>query len=452
MRPGGPGFRGSTAHRAGGHIPRDAPRLWSALIPRRYQGRGRRPDNDHKEVALIPQSRIVVVAAALAMAVALPISPLYPQDNNLKADRDFIRQAAASNWLEIRLGELARDKAANSSVKQFGERMVIDHTNLQSQLNSLTRNDGDFRPRLNQLDLDEVKRFQRLSGAEFDKAYMTSMIRHHEKDVSLFQNQGRSARSAQVQNLAAGALPVLQQHLTLARQIAPQAGITTGDVAVATPGDTARQPARADNSPWANVKPPRAGVPRQQSDTAAYRPDTALQRGNTQVTRDDLKQGAARQDAEFIRDAVADNYLETRLGDLAARKARDRSVRDYARMVANDRESMQDRWIRMADRNGLNIKPGMGPRHRDKLERLEKLSGEAFDRAYMTMQVQNNEDYRTYFEKEGRAAHSSDVRELVQRDLPTLREHTNLSRQVSGRIGVNTEAALRARQSAAYRE
>jgi putative membrane protein len=97
----------------------------------------------------------------------------------------------------------------------------------------------------------------------------------------------------------------------------------------------------------------------------------------------------------------------------------------------------------MAAKNGPPIKAAIGKNHRAKLDRLQKLSGRAFDRAYMTMEVQNHKDYIDYFEKEGRSAHSSQVRELVNRDLPTLRSHFLGAKEVGAEVGADTAATIR---------
>jgi predicted outer membrane protein len=79
------------------------------------------------------------------------------------------------------------------------------------------------------------------------------------------------------------------------------------------------------------------------------------------------------------------------------------------------------------------------------------LSGKEFDRAYMTMQVQNQQDYVEYFGKEGKATNASQVRDLAANDLRSLELHLSQAKEVANRVGVNVAAALRARKTAAYR-
>jgi len=44
------------------------------------------------------------------------------------SDRQFLLHAASSGMAEVQLGQLAAERAASAEVKQFGQRMVDDHT------------------------------------------------------------------------------------------------------------------------------------------------------------------------------------------------------------------------------------------------------------------------------------------------------------------------------------
>ena len=91
----------------------------------------------------------------------------------MQADAAFLRDAASANMMEIRLGQTAQTKAMNSAVKQFGQRMVNDHTNLQNQVASLvTANKVSVSQAMNSKNQDEFNRVNKLSGQAFDSAYM----------------------------------------------------------------------------------------------------------------------------------------------------------------------------------------------------------------------------------------------------------------------------------------
>src|ERR687894_389724 len=121
--------------------------------------------------------RLMAMAGGLLIAAAaVSQGQLHAQLEAMRQDSRFIFDAASSNLLEIRLGQIAQSKAVNPSVKQFGQQMVTDHSNLQTQLTATISRNGDFKPGMNDDDENEVERLEKLSGAEFDRQYMTAMI------------------------------------------------------------------------------------------------------------------------------------------------------------------------------------------------------------------------------------------------------------------------------------
>jgi putative membrane protein len=332
-------------------------------------------------------------------------------DPEIRNDLPFLREAAGANLMEIRLGQLALSRASNSSVKQFGQRMVTDHTRLEQELSSLVAGSGNvLNAALSTEHYAKINQLQNLTGQQFDQAYITMMIQAHQADAARFQSETRDGDSPRVRDLAAKALPVLQQHLSLAQDVGRQINVQV----VTTPTAPApTQPGQVSN--------PTAQAASQQA------------RGRADV----------RADSKFIHEVAADNLLEVRMAELAERKARNSDVKQFAERIAAEHGRLQEQWLGMASRNGQQFKAGIGKNHREKLDRLEKLSGRAFDRAYMTTEVQNHKDYIDYFQKEGRGAHSSQVRELVQRDLPTLRMHFNQAKRIGGQVGADTAATLR---------
>jgi putative membrane protein len=148
-------------------------------------------------------------------------------------------------------------------------------------------------------------------------------------------------------------------------------------------------------------------------------------------------------DSRFIRNFAADNMLEASLGKLAEQKAANPAVKQFGQRMDTDHNKIQNDWVNMATQNGLTAKYGMGQRHRAKLARLQKLSGAAFDKAYMTQAIQDHKDDIDYFQREGQAAHSSQVRDLVASTLPTLQDHFKQAKEVGAQVGADTTAAPR---------
>lgn len=133
-------------------------------------------------------------------------------------DRKFMEKAAQGGIAEVKLGELAMQKAQSDDVKKFGQRMVDDHSKANDQLKQVASTKGVTLPtETDKSSQREYDKLSKMSGAQFDREYMDHMVSDHKKDVSEFQKEAKSAKDADVKQFASSTLPVLQQHLQLAQ-------------------------------------------------------------------------------------------------------------------------------------------------------------------------------------------------------------------------------------------
>lgn len=143
------------------------------------------------------------------------------------SDRQFIKQAAEGGLAEVQLGQLATEKASSPEVKQFGQRMVDDHTKANDQLKQVASEKGvTLSDKLSAKDAATKARLEKLSGKSFDRAYMKDMVTDHTKDVSEFRMKSKNAKDPDVKNFASQTLPTLEDHLKQAKDIAPKTTTT----------------------------------------------------------------------------------------------------------------------------------------------------------------------------------------------------------------------------------
>jgi putative membrane protein len=139
------------------------------------------------------------------------------------ADQNFVKKAAAGGMAEVELGKLATEKASSDDVKKFGQRMVDDHSKANDQLKQLASQKGITLPSdLDPKDKALKDRLSKLSGSEFDRAYMKNMVRDHTKDVAEFRKESTSAKDSDLKKFASQTLPTLEDHLKEAKSVAPK--------------------------------------------------------------------------------------------------------------------------------------------------------------------------------------------------------------------------------------
>jgi len=134
------------------------------------------------------------------------------------ADKSFAQKAAVGGMAEVELGKLAEQKAASDAVKQFGSRMVADHSKANEELKQIAGEKGLTLPaELDAKNKSELAKMQKLSGAQFDRAYMDDMLADHKNDVADFRKEASSGHDSDLKSYAAKTLPTLEEHLQMAQ-------------------------------------------------------------------------------------------------------------------------------------------------------------------------------------------------------------------------------------------
>lgn len=136
-------------------------------------------------------------------------------------DYKFICAAASGGMAEVKAGEIARSKAADSAVKQFGERMVMDHSKAGSELKALAAKKGATLPtRISDEHQQMVSRIQGAAGKDFDKIYISEMVEDHKKDLQAFQEAAAKSDDPDLKEFAAKTATMVAQHLSHAERLA----------------------------------------------------------------------------------------------------------------------------------------------------------------------------------------------------------------------------------------
>jgi len=165
---------------------------------------------------------------ALALAAS---SAVFAQGKPSEDDAKAMKNLAEANLAEIEAGKLAADKGGSAQVKQFGERMVKDHTQMLDELKKLAQAKGVELPGSAGMgDRAHTLTLRTKSGEDFDKAYMSDMVKDHEKDVRETAELAKSVEDPQLKNAIEKAHRKIQEHLAMAKRIdgSASAGATSG--------------------------------------------------------------------------------------------------------------------------------------------------------------------------------------------------------------------------------
>jgi len=142
-------------------------------------------------------------------------------------DQKMMRDIAYSNISEIAAGKLALEKSQSDDVKSYAQKMIDDHTKAQQELQTLADSKGvklPTEPDAKHKALSKV--MAGLKGDAFDKRYLKQGgLNDHENTHKLLTRVQDKAKDADLKAYAAKTITVVDQHLTLAQDMAGKHGM-----------------------------------------------------------------------------------------------------------------------------------------------------------------------------------------------------------------------------------
>jgi len=159
----------------------------------------------------------MMATAGAALALAVPTAAQQGMHGSVPApDKEFMVKAAQGGMGEVALGALAQHHGSKAGVKRFGQRMVTDHSKANAELMRVAAEKGVTLPDAPGPEEQATKaKLSSLSGAAFDKAYVSDMVEDHKKDIADFTKEAMTGKDPAVKAFAAKTLPTLQMHLQM---------------------------------------------------------------------------------------------------------------------------------------------------------------------------------------------------------------------------------------------
>jgi len=135
-------------------------------------------------------------------------------------DSKFVKDAAIGGMTEVSLGKLAQEKASSDAVKQFGQKMIDDHSKAGEKLKeAATKASINVPDSIDSKHQARIDKLSKLSGADFDKAYLKDQLKDHQEDVRAFEREAQNGSEPAVKEFAAKTLPTLQEHLSMVKDL-----------------------------------------------------------------------------------------------------------------------------------------------------------------------------------------------------------------------------------------
>jgi putative membrane protein len=141
-------------------------------------------------------------------------------------DKMFLRNAAEGNIAEVKLGQLAVQKANNEDVKALAQKMVDDHTKMNDEIAQVADSMGVMLPK--SMDKDgqaEYDKLNALSGDAFDTEYLSFLVKDHHKGLHAFRLEAASRTDPALHDEVVKAASAIHEHTVMVDKLARAKGV-----------------------------------------------------------------------------------------------------------------------------------------------------------------------------------------------------------------------------------
>jgi putative membrane protein len=136
-------------------------------------------------------------------------------------------------------------------------------------------------------------------------------------------------------------------------------------------------------------------------------------------------------DRKFVEQAAIDGLAEVQFGKLAQSKGANDAVKKFAARMVQDHGKANQQLKQLASAKGVQLPTDLDDRHKEDMQRLEKLSGAEFDREYMKHMVDDHKRDVAEFHKQATSGRDEQLKGFAARTLPTLQEHLKQAQTVN---------------------
>lgn len=133
---------------------------------------------------------------------------------------------------------------------------------------------------------------------------------------------------------------------------------------------------------------------------------------------------------DFMMKAAMGGMMEVQLGEMAQRNASSQAVKDFGSRMVKDHTQANNEMKAMADARNVQLPTVLEGQHREHVNDLGKKSGAEFDKAYMSMMVDDHKEDIDEFEKASNNLKDEAIKAFAAKTLPTLKSHLEAAKNV----------------------
>ncbi|MEO8726684.1 MAG: DUF4142 domain-containing protein [Acidobacteriaceae bacterium] len=158
------------------------------------------------------------------------------------------------------------------------------------------------------------------------------------------------------------------------------------------------------------------------------------QTGTTQA-KSSAMSGVHGHDLMFAKSAAQGGMAEVQLGQLAVDKAQSPDVKAFGQKMVDDHGKANEQLKDVAQKDNVTLPQQLTAKDEATKDKLSKLDGAAFDKAYMHDMVMDHEKDIREFKQEAKMGKNDSIKDFASSTLPTLEEHLKMAKDANQKVG-----------------
>ena len=138
----------------------------------------------------------------------------------------------------------------------------------------------------------------------------------------------------------------------------------------------------------------------------------------------------SQKDMEFMKNAAMGGMAEVELGKLAQQRAHSSDVKSFGDRMVRDHSRANDQLTNIAKDRGAQLPQQLDAEHLSMRDRLAKLQGEAFDRAYIKAMVADHDKDMKEFRRAAQTGQDRELKRFARETLTVVEQHDQLAHNI----------------------
>ena len=136
-------------------------------------------------------------------------------------------------------------------------------------------------------------------------------------------------------------------------------------------------------------------------------------------------------DKAFVKKALEGSMAEVEMGKLALQKSSDDQVKQFAQRMVDDHSKMVDELKPVAEQLGVKVPDGPSKGQKKKMDKMQALSGDAFDQAYIKDMVKDHKSDDSEFKQEAQSTQNPQLKQMVMQSDQIIESHLQQIQQIA---------------------